>query len=58
MIKNLIVRLILISIIFSSLLAIYRQVMIIRFAQTSLQQLESKVSKLELRNNALQEALK
>jgi len=58
MIKNLIVRLILISIIFSSLLAIYRQVMIIRSAQTSLQQLESKVSKLELRNNALQEALK
>ena len=58
MIKNLIVRLILVSVIFSSLFAIYRQIVIIRGAQSSVLDLDSKINKLELRNKALQDALK
>jgi len=58
MLKNLIIRVILIFVIFSSLLSIYRQVIVIRKAQTSVLQLVSKIDKLEIRNNALQQALK
>jgi len=58
MLKNLIIRIVLLLILFSSLLSIYRQIMVIRSAQSSLNQLETKEHRLELRNNALQQALK
>jgi len=58
MIKNLIFRIILIFIIFSSILSIYRQIMIIRTAKSSVYQLDAKVLKLDTRNNALQQAIK
>jgi cell division protein FtsB len=58
MIKNLIIKIILISILFSSLVSIYRQIIVIRSAQSSVLQLEEKMNKIEARNNALQQTLK
>jgi hypothetical protein len=58
MLKNLIIRAILIFVIFSSLFSIYRQVIVIRSAQFSVIRLDTKINQLEMRNNALQQALK
>ena len=58
MIKNLIIRIILCFFIFSTLLGIYHQVVVIRSAQASLLQLEAKLNHLQARKQALESALK
>ncbi|MEK7527408.1 MAG: hypothetical protein AAB574_00105 [Patescibacteria group bacterium] len=58
MLKNLTIRLILITIIISSILAISRQLSIIISARQSIRDLETKISNLEKQNQQLESATK
>jgi len=58
MLKNLFYRLILITIVISSILAISRQVSILLNAKATIRDLETKISNLEKQNQQLEKAIK